>query len=159
MVRAGALAGGALWGCREATAPVGQRGPLEVEPRAGQYLVAEFGFRNACAEPTFELSSQAATAHSATFDVQHEGDHLGSVELTGDLQIASPTPGGADIVIFEGPDSGRYVISGDTLRLWFYKRVNEWVGVLRFTRYQAGQFVGLSQGRCRSMSLRLERLP
>jgi hypothetical protein len=159
IVGASALAGAAGLGCREAAAPIGQSGPLEVEPRVGRYVVAEFDFHNACVEPAFALSSQAATAHSATFDVQPDGDHLGSIVLTGGLLIASPSPGEADIVIFEGPDSGGYQISGDTLRLRFPKQVNQWVGVLRFARYQAGQLVGVSRGRCRSLFLRLEKLP
>jgi hypothetical protein len=159
VVAAGALAGSAMLGCRDPAAPTGQRGSVEVEPRAGRYVVAEFDFWNACADPAFELSNQAATAHSATFDLRREADDLGSIVLTGALAIASPTPGDSDIVIFEGPDSGRYRIAGDTLRLWFPKQVNQWVGVLRFTRYQAGQLVGLSRSRCRSLALRLEKLP
>jgi hypothetical protein len=153
------VVGIALPGCREAAAPIGQGASFEVEPRTGQYSVAEFDFRNACVEPPFGLNSRAATTRSATFDLHQDSDRLGRLALSGTLRIANPTPGAADIVIFEGPDTGQYGISGDTLRVLFPKEVNQWVGVLRFTRYQAGELVGVSRGRCRSLFLRLERLP
>jgi hypothetical protein len=153
------VAGIALLGCRDAAVPGSQLGPVELEPRAGQYVVAEFGFQNACADPPFALSDHAATTRSATFDLRPDDDQHGTIELTGALRVASLTPEGGDIVIFEGPDTGRYGISGDTLRLLFPKEVNQWVGVLRFSRYQAGQLAGSSRTRCRSLALRLEKLP
>lgn len=154
-----AVVGLSVLGCRDATLPDGQRGPSEPEPRAGQYVVAEFGFRNSCADPAFGLSDDGATTRSATFDVQPNAEQDGTVELTGSLQVASPTPGAGEITIFEGPDTGSYRVSGDTLYLRFPKEVNQWVGVLRFTRYQAGQLVGSSRTPCRSLSLRLEKRP
>jgi len=153
------VAGIALLGCRDAAAPGSQLGPVELQPRAGQYVVAEFGFQNACADPPFALSDHAATTRSATFDLRPDDDQHGAIELTGALRVASPSPEAGDIVIFEGPDTGRYRISGDTLRLLFPKEVNQWVGVLRFSRYQAGQLAGTSRTRCRSLALRLEQRP
>lgn len=153
------VAGIATPGCRDAVAPSGLSGPTEVEPRAGRYVVAEFEYRNACADRDVGLSSRTATAHSATFDLEQRTDRLGSLVLSGTLQVPSPDPGATDVVIFEGPDTGQYRISGDTLRLWFPKEVNEWVGVLRFARYQAGQLAGSSRTNCRSLTLRLELRP
>jgi len=154
-----AVTGVVAFGCRDATVPNGQPGTIELEPRAGQYVVAEFGFQNACADPPFALSDHAATTRSATFDLRPDDDRYGTIELTGTLRVTSPTPEAGDIVIFEGPDTGRYGISGDTLRLLFPKEVNQWVGVLRFSRYQAGQLAGTSRTRCRSLMLRLEKRP
>lgn len=143
----------------ETAAPVGTRGVPSVEPRAGAYVVAEFGYLNTCAEPDFGLSDRVATERSATFELWQDGDHTGAVALAGTLRVAHPTPGRDDIVILEGPDTGWYRIAGDTLRLFFPKTVNEWVGVLRFARYHAGQLAGSSQTSCRSLSLRMARQP
>lgn len=156
---AGVAAGIAMLGCHDAASPVGQSGAVEPEPQAGRYVVAEFDFRNACADPVLGLSTRAATDQSATIDLERESDQLGSLVLTGGLQIDHPAPGEADAVIFAGPDSGLYGIVNDTLQLWFPKTVNQWVGVLRFTQYQGGQLVGTYRGRCRSLFLRLERRP
>ncbi|MDH4042862.1 MAG: hypothetical protein OEY20_10585 [Gemmatimonadota bacterium] len=153
------LLGGAAFGCHDATVPGGGRGPTVPEPRAGQYVVAEFKFQNNCSEPAFALSDVAATARSAEFSLNPDADHQGTVELAGTLQVAHPIPGTPDVAIFDGPDTGRYTISGDTLRLWFPKKVNEWVGVLRFPRYQAGQIAGSSRSNCSAISLRLEKRP
>jgi len=158
-VAAALLGVSAALGCRDTTSPSGQRGPSEVEPRSGRYVVAEFVFRNICAEPEFGLSNRAATTHSATFDLTPDATDLGTVTLSGVLRVTSPVTGIPEVVIFEGPDTGRYRISGDTLRLAFPKEINEWVGVLRFTQYRGGQLAGASRTSCRSLSLRLERRP
>lgn len=154
--RGGVLAAAAL-GCHEATAPVGLRGPSEFEPRAGQYHVAEFAFTNSCAEPEYGLSSLGATAQSARFEFTPEASDGGGVALSGVLQVTNPSTGAPDVVIFEGPDTGRYRIAGDTLRMLFPRGINEWVGVLRFGQYRGGQLAGVSRTSCRSLSLRLER--
>jgi len=154
-----AAAGIMTLACRDVTSPAGQRGPSEVEPRAGRYVVAEFVFTNTCADPDLALSDDAATTGSATFDVTPAGDDLGTVALNGTFRVANYTPGAEDVVIFEGPDTGQYWISGDTLRLLFPKEINQWVGVLRFSRYQAGQLAGSSRTRCRVLALRLEKRP
>lgn len=158
LCRGGALAAAAL-GCHEATTPVGQRGPSELEPRAGQYQVAEFAYRNTCANPEFGLSSQGAPAQSASFAFTPEAPDAGSVVLSGLLWVTSPAADTPDVVILEGPDTGWYRIAGDTLRLLFSQEVNEWVGVLRFAQYRGGQLAGISRTNCRLLSLRLERRP
>jgi hypothetical protein len=159
-VLAGSVTAGVLVsGCRDATVPSGQDGPGEPEPRAGQYVVAEFGYHDSCREPAFGLTGERATSRSAMFDVSPESDQGGTIALTGTLQVVSPMAGAGDIVIFEGPDTGSYRVVSDTLRLRFSRDVNGWVGVLRFPRYQAGQLVGSSRTRCSSLSLRLEKRP
>lgn len=155
----GAALAAAAFGCDDPAAAVGQRGPSEFEPRAGQYAVADFAYWNACAEPAYGLSSQAATARSAAFEFAPEANDGGAVTLAGALHVTSPATDTGDVVILEGPDTGRYRISGDTLRLLFARRVNGWVGVLRFGQYRGGQLAGMSQTSCRTLSLRLERRP
>lgn len=154
-----AVAGLALQACSDATLPTGQSGPAETGPRAGQYFVGEFEYQNDCRQPPYALTGSRATARTAVFDLRPETPWEGTVGLTGSFSVPDPTPGAPAVAIFEGPDAGRYLIAGDTLRLGFAQRTNEWVGVLRFTRFTGGVLAGTSGTRCSSMMLRLERQP
>lgn len=153
----GSVVGVTMLGCRDGPTATGHRGPSELEPRAGRYRVAEFAFRNSCADPAFALSSLDATMSSVTFDFTPESGDRGGVALDGVLEVVHPTEGAAGIVIFEGPDAGVYHVAGDTLRLTFPRGTNEWLGVLRFAQYRGGQLAGASSTSCRALWLRLER--
>lgn len=149
----------AFQACEESTTPLGGPGPIEVGPRAGRYVVGEFGFSNACVQPPFALTGTRATNRSAVFDLRPSADDSGAVDLSGTFEVPDPTPGAPGIVIFAGPDTGQYRIVGDTLRLRFVRRPNDWVGIIGFTQYRGGVIAGGSGTRCSSMLLRLERQP
>ncbi|MDH3497871.1 MAG: hypothetical protein OER21_14010, partial [Gemmatimonadota bacterium] len=113
----------AVSACADVTVPLGQRGPIELGPSAGQYVVGEFVFNNTCVDPPAVLIGSRASARTAVFDLQPGTDREGVVELTGSFEVPDPTPGEPAIVIFEGPDWGVYTITGDTLRLRFANRL------------------------------------
>lgn len=145
--------------CQEATTSVGPSGPVEIGPRAGQYVVGEFLFHDRCVEPVFSLAGSRATARTAVFELSPATDSGGSVALTGSFAVADPTPGAPGIPIFEGPDTGSYHIAGDTLRVQFGNRLNAWVGIIPFTLYRGGVLAGGSETHCSTVTLRLERRP
>ncbi len=149
----------AVSACADATIPLGRQGPVEIGPRAGQYVVGEFMFNNNCVDPPAVLTGSRASARTAVFDLRPDTDREGVVELMGSFEVPDPDPGDPAIVLFEGPDRGVYTVSGDTLRLRFTRQLNTWVGVIPFTQFRGGILAGGSGNRCRSMLLRLERRP